>query len=94
MITFKQNTTLQIIEEFDEKHDEIIAQSEETFKAGEQVDASITTQNGPFCELQFADGCVAFAVERDSFTVLPDISEQQRRDEKHGAYGSHVDVAN
>jgi hypothetical protein len=94
MINFKRDTTLTIIEEFDEKHEEVIAQSEETFKAGERVDASVTTQDGPFCELQFADGCVAFAVERDSFTVLPDISEQQRRDEKHGAYGGEVDIAN
>jgi hypothetical protein len=70
MISFKQNTTLTIIEEFDEKHEEIIAQSEETFKAGERVDADVTTQDGPFCELQFADGCVAFAVERDSFFIL------------------------
>ena len=71
MISFKQNTTLQIIEEFDEKHDEIIAQSEETFKAGQPVDADITSEDGPFCELQFGDGSVAFAVERDSFDILP-----------------------
>jgi hypothetical protein len=71
MIAFKQQTTLTIVEEFNEKRDEVVAESIETFKAGEPVDASIIAEDGPFVELEFGNGGVAFAVERESFDILP-----------------------
>jgi len=74
MITFHSDTTLQVVEEFNEKRDEIVKQSEETFKAGEVVDAEIIDgdEDAPFVTLEFGNGGVAFTVERDSFSILPD----------------------
>jgi len=71
MIAFKQQTTLTIVEEFNEKRDEVEVESTETFKAGEPVDADILDEDGPFVSLEFGNGGVAFAVERESFDVLP-----------------------
>jgi len=70
MIAFKRQTTLTIIEEFNEKRDEVTAQSQETFQANEQVDADIIEEDGPFVTLEFGNGGVAFAVERESFNLL------------------------
>lgn len=70
MIAFKQQTTLTVITEFNEKRDEIEGQNEETFQANERVDADIIEEDGPFVTLEFGDGGVAFAVERESFNVL------------------------
>lgn len=72
MITFKQQTTLSVVERFNEAKDEIEEQSEETFAAGEKVDAEIIDEDGPFVTLEFGNGGVAFSVERESFDVLPD----------------------
>ena len=72
MITFHSDTTLQVVEEFNEKRDEIVKQSEETFKAGEVVDAEIIEEDGPFVTLEFGNGGVAFTVERESFIVILD----------------------
>jgi hypothetical protein len=71
MIAFKQQTTLNIVEEFNEKRDEVEVESTETFKAGEPVDADILDEDGPFVSLEFGNGGVAFAVDRESFDVLP-----------------------
>ena len=72
MITFHSDTTLQVVEEFDEKRDEIVKQSEETFKAGEMVDAEIIDgdEDTPFVTLEFGNGNVAFTVERESFIAI------------------------
>jgi len=70
MIAFKRQTTLTVIEEFNEKRDEVTAQSQETFQANEQVDADIIEEDGPFVTLEFGNGGVAFAVERESFNLL------------------------
>lgn len=72
MIAFKQQTTLTIVEEFNEKRDEVVEESTETFKAGERVDADILDEDGPFVSLEFGNGGVAFAVERESFDILTD----------------------
>ena len=72
MIAFKQQTTLTIVEEFNEARDEVVAESIETFKAGERVDANILDEDGPFVSLEFGNGGVAFAVDRESFDILPD----------------------
>lgn len=69
MIAFKQQTTLTVVTEFNEKRDEVVAENQETFQANEQVDAEIIDEDGPFVTLEFGKG-VAFAVERDSFNVL------------------------
>ena len=70
MITFNKDTTLQVVEEFNEKRDEIVKQSEETFKASEVVDAEIIDEDGPFVTLEFGNGNVAFTVERESFIAI------------------------
>jgi exosome complex RNA-binding protein Csl4 len=70
IIVFKQQTTLTIVEEFNEAGDEIVAESRETFKAGERVNADIIDEDGPFVTLEFGNSGVAFAVERESFNVL------------------------
>ena len=70
MIAFKQQTTLTVVEEFNEAKDEVVAQSQETFQANERVDAEIIEEDGPFVTLEFGNGGVAFAVERESFNLL------------------------
>jgi hypothetical protein len=77
MIAFKQQTTLTVIEEFNEKRDEVVAQSQETFQANERVDADIIEEDGPFVTLEFGNGGVAFAVERESFNVLDEETFRQ-----------------
>ena len=71
MISFKQDTQLTVVEEFDEATDNIVDESHPTFKAGEYVDAQIVSEEGNYVDLQFGDtGGVAFGVHRDSFEVL------------------------
>jgi hypothetical protein len=70
MIAFKQQTTLTVVEEFNEAKDEVVADSQETFQANERVDADIIEEDGPFVTLEFGNGGVAFAVERESFNIL------------------------
>lgn len=71
MIKFKQDTTLQVIENFDEDTDTITSQVEETFKKGELVDADIyyTEKEGECCDIQYGDGSISLMVKRNSFEV-------------------------
>jgi hypothetical protein len=70
MIKFHQDTTLYIVEAFDEKADQVSEDSTETFKAGELVDVEIVSENADYCDLQFGDGAVTFAVPRSSFEIV------------------------
>jgi hypothetical protein len=75
MIKFLQEITLTIVESYDEAKDEITEQSEETFKAGQLVDADIVSEklDSPYVDLQFGGGGgVAFGVPRHTFEVIPD----------------------
>ena len=77
MIKFIKDTTLTIVESFNEATDQIEEQTEETFKAGEPVDADIVSldnPDSPYVDLQFGGGGgVAFGVPRSSFiTILSD----------------------
>jgi hypothetical protein len=63
MIKFKQDTTLQVIEGYDEEADNIVEEFEETFKKGESVDADIISDDGrgridiqSYVDIQFGDG--------------------------------------
>ncbi len=72
MIKFRSNTTLNIVDDFDERADKVVAQHEETFTAGELVDADVISEpvHGHF-DIQFAKGGgVAFAVFTDCFEVV------------------------
>jgi exosome complex RNA-binding protein Csl4 len=70
MITFKQDTELEIVESFDEAHDTIAEKSNETFKAGELVDAEIVSRDGEYVDLQFGGGGgLALGVQRSCFVV-------------------------
>ena len=69
MITFKQNTTIVIVENFDEISEETDT-STETFKAGEKYDGDIVSQDGNICDIQFADGSLAFGIMRNSFDII------------------------
>ena len=72
MIKFIQETTLTIVENFNEAEDRIEEQTEETFKAGEPVDADIVSLDGEYVDLQFGyGGGVAFGVPRNSFEEIP-----------------------
>ncbi len=76
MITFKTDTELTIVTDYDEATDNITGETTETFKAGELVDADIINETEEktemFVALQFGDGSVAFGVQRESFTVVND----------------------
>jgi hypothetical protein len=72
MIKFNQEITLTIVENFNEAEDRIEEQTEETFKAGEPVDADIVSLDGEYVDLQFGGGGgVAFGVPRSSFEEIP-----------------------
>lgn len=70
MIKFYQDTTLHVIEAFDETTDTVTADCDETFKAGEYVCADIVSENAGYCDLQYGDGSMSYNVPRDSFEVL------------------------
>lgn len=71
MIKFKQDTTLQVVEGYDEATDNITEDVEETFKSGEKVDADIFNDDGTdYVDIQFGDGSVALGVQRDYFEVV------------------------
>ena len=81
MIKFFQETTLTIVEGYDEATDNITEESHETFKAGEFVDADIVsveeTKITSKVMLTFNSGMVvafAFGVQRSCFEVVPDKS--------------------
>jgi hypothetical protein len=69
MIAFKQDTEIQVVISFDEKHDKIAEQSVETFKQDELVDAEIIDTNGDYVDLEYGDGTVSTGVLRSSFVV-------------------------
>ncbi len=73
MITFKQDTQLEIVIKFDEERDVIAEQGTETFKKGELVDAEIYNIDGKgkhrYADIQYGDGTVSLGVLRSSFTV-------------------------
>ena len=71
MIKFIKDTTLTIIESFNEETDRIEEQAEETFRAGEPVDADIVSGNGELVDLQFGGGGgVAFGIPVSSFITI------------------------
>jgi hypothetical protein len=78
MISFKQDTELNVITEFDEATDNIFTSEISVFKAGERVDADIISselredgQPSEFVDIQFGDGSLATGVQRASFDILP-----------------------
>jgi hypothetical protein len=79
MITFNQNTDLNVIESYNDKeNDEIIKEIVESFKAGEVIDAdpienTLTEHRGvKYVDLQFADGAVALGVDQSYFKIVSD----------------------
>src|SRR6266704_1612522 len=71
MIKFKEDIQLEIVISFDEKNDTIAEQGNETFKAGQPVDAEIVNDDGgDYVDLQFADGTMALTVQRSSFDII------------------------
>jgi hypothetical protein len=81
MIQFLTETTLTIVEGYDEATDNITEESVETFKTGEPVDADIVSEEETkdpvqgYVDLQFGGGGgVAFGVQRSCFEVIPDKS--------------------
>ena len=71
MIKFKQDTSLTVIDEFDEEKDNIVGEYEQTFNEGQEVDASIyNVDSADYVDLQFGDGSIALGVLRSSFEVV------------------------
>lgn len=71
MISFKKDTELYIVDEYDFDADTIRESHTEIFKAGEPVDANIVDEDGLYVQLEFANGSQAFTVLRECFDVLP-----------------------
>lgn len=65
MLKFNEETTLNIIESFDEENDEISSQSTETFSKDEIIDADIYEYNENTINIQFGDGSVAIGVDKN-----------------------------
>ena len=71
MIIFNKPVTLQVIEEFDAELDMITSECEETFEKDQRVDAEVVSQEVEGkVDLQFADGSMAFNVDRNVFDVV------------------------
>lgn len=70
MIRFKRDTTLQVIESFNEKADAITEEIEETFKAGVDVDADIFDEEKDHVSIQFGNGSVAFNVPHEIIEIV------------------------
>ncbi len=70
MITFKNDTELNVVSDYDYAADMIKEPSNETFRKGEPVDAEVIEHVGAFVTLQFGDGSVAFGVRRDCFEIV------------------------
>ena len=69
-IAFKTDTELEIVTEFDEKHDCIMGTRMEVFRVGEPVTVDIIAGEFNYCDLQFGDGSVAHGIFRECFTEL------------------------
>ncbi len=76
MITFKNETVLEIVCSYDEKKDRIDEQTRARFAANEPVDADVfetfEVKGDKFANIQFADGSIALGVSCDDFTILND----------------------
>ena len=70
MITFKNKTSVQVIENFDEATDKAET-VEQTFEAGELVDADISDEKDGICELQYGDGSISQGIRRELFDIVP-----------------------
>lgn len=73
MIAFKEDIQVSVVVRFDEASDTIAEQCQETFKAGEKVDADIVpgSEVGEYVDIQYGDGTVSLGIQRASFDVLP-----------------------
>lgn len=66
MITFKEDTELEIIERYNEDADCVEEESTEIFKANVKVDADIVFEDEEGnMEIQFGDGSIAFCNRKD-----------------------------
>ena len=71
MIKFKENVTLNIVEEFDSETDEVISQVDEVFHAGEIVDAEVISETDDgYCDIEFGDGSIVNNVNRNLFDII------------------------
>jgi len=70
MIKFKEDTELNVVTGFDEETDNITEDGMEIFRAGEPVDAEITSEDGEYVDLQFGDGSVANGVQCSCFEIV------------------------
>ena len=72
MLRFRKEYTVQVIENFDEKTDQITDQTEETFKQGEEVDADIYEEREDVgtVDIQFGDGSICLGVPKDCIEVI------------------------
>jgi len=71
MITFRNDTELTLVTDFDEKTDTITGDEVILCKANELIDADIVSLAGDFVDLQFGyKGGVAFGVQRACFDVV------------------------
>lgn len=69
MIRFRTKTTLQVIENYDEKN-EVVDDTEVAFNQGEEKDADIFSDDGDRVDIQFGDGSVALGVLKDDIEVM------------------------
>lgn len=69
MIKFCADTTLEIVESFDEVAEKAET-VQETFGTSDPVDAEIIDEQNGLCQLEFGDGSQAFGVPRNSFVVI------------------------
>ena len=70
MIRFKEDIELTIVTDYDVTMDNIIDETTQVFKAGEDVDADIFHEDDTnYVDIQFGDGSVALSVQRECFEV-------------------------
>ena len=68
-IKFFRDTALEIVESFDDATEKASTVNE-TFLAGDPVQADIIDERDGLCQLEFGDGSQAFCVPRSSFEII------------------------
>jgi len=71
MIKFLHDCQLTIVTEFDEENDNIVDEKVETFRKGEEIEATVlfVGDKNKYVDLEFSCG-VAFCVQRNLFEVI------------------------
>jgi hypothetical protein len=68
LIRFKEQTELEVVNSYDEEHDEVDSDNE-TFQPGVEYDVCLLGGDDDFIDIQFGDGSCAYGVPKDILEI-------------------------